>query len=244
MSAAVAAGAYLHHLEITSADPAALAAFYARAMQMPGQQVDGDRWICRGAGSHAADRARTRQQAWLCRLCLPRRRGARRPAPPHRGAPYGARTVAVAAVRRTCFCRPRSRGQCDRLRPCRTAGGRAVARPARPVAARHRQRDRPRRDGGVLCRPAGLCPVRSGARRQRPPHHRVRALHARASHRRHVSQGPTPRSTITATKRAAGIRCATGPIISVRCAYRSSGVPAGTVPATTSSSSSRIPTAT
>jgi len=48
MSAAVAAGAYLHHLEITSADPAALAAFYVRAMQMPGEHVDGDRWICRG----------------------------------------------------------------------------------------------------------------------------------------------------------------------------------------------------
>lgn len=49
MSAAVAAAAYLHHLELMSADPARLAEFYDRAMQMRAERLDGDRWMCRGA---------------------------------------------------------------------------------------------------------------------------------------------------------------------------------------------------
>lgn len=52
MSAAVAAGAYLHHLEITSADPARLAAFYERAMQMRAKALSADRFVCGGADRH------------------------------------------------------------------------------------------------------------------------------------------------------------------------------------------------
>ena len=48
MSAAVAAGAYLHHIELMSADPARLAEFYDRAMQMKAEKHGGDSWICRG----------------------------------------------------------------------------------------------------------------------------------------------------------------------------------------------------
>jgi len=48
MSAAVAAGAYLHHLELESSDPARLAGFYARALEMTAERLDADRWICRG----------------------------------------------------------------------------------------------------------------------------------------------------------------------------------------------------
>ncbi len=48
MSAAVAAGAYLHHLELLSVDPARLTSFYGRAMQMSAEPVDDHRWICRG----------------------------------------------------------------------------------------------------------------------------------------------------------------------------------------------------
>jgi catechol 2,3-dioxygenase len=48
MSAAVAAGAYLHHLALTSADPARLADFYGRALQMRAEKIDADAWICRG----------------------------------------------------------------------------------------------------------------------------------------------------------------------------------------------------
>ena len=48
MSAAVAAGAYLHHLALTSADPARLAEFYGRVMQMPATRADNDQWVCRG----------------------------------------------------------------------------------------------------------------------------------------------------------------------------------------------------
>jgi catechol-2,3-dioxygenase len=47
VSIAVAAGAYLHHLELESGDPAALAEFYGRAMDMSVQRL-GDGWICRG----------------------------------------------------------------------------------------------------------------------------------------------------------------------------------------------------
>lgn len=49
MSAAVAAAAYLHHIELQSADPARLAAFYDRALQMKAERLDGEGWICRGA---------------------------------------------------------------------------------------------------------------------------------------------------------------------------------------------------
>ena len=47
MSVAVAAGAYLHHLEIESGDPAKLAEFYGRAMEMDVERK-GDGFICRG----------------------------------------------------------------------------------------------------------------------------------------------------------------------------------------------------
>lgn len=47
MSAAVSAGAYLHHLQIGSHDPARLAAFYADAMDMTAREVDGA-WLCEG----------------------------------------------------------------------------------------------------------------------------------------------------------------------------------------------------
>ena len=47
MSVAVAAGAYLHHLEIESAHPAALAEFYGRAMEMEVARK-GDGWFCQG----------------------------------------------------------------------------------------------------------------------------------------------------------------------------------------------------
>ncbi|MBI1203900.1 MAG: hypothetical protein GC182_15475 [Rhodopseudomonas sp.] len=49
MTAAVAAAAYLHHVELMSADPARLAAYYERAMQMKAEPFDGGRFICRGA---------------------------------------------------------------------------------------------------------------------------------------------------------------------------------------------------
>jgi catechol 2,3-dioxygenase-like lactoylglutathione lyase family enzyme len=48
MSAAVAAGAYLHHIQLMSADPARLAGYYDRAMQMKAEKFDADRFICRG----------------------------------------------------------------------------------------------------------------------------------------------------------------------------------------------------
>lgn len=47
MPAAVAAGTFLHHLELKSADPDALAAFYGTMMQMPAAR-HGDGWLCRG----------------------------------------------------------------------------------------------------------------------------------------------------------------------------------------------------
>src|SRR5665647_838702 len=46
---AVAAAAYLHHMELTSADPARLAEYYDRVMQMRAEKRDPDHWICRGA---------------------------------------------------------------------------------------------------------------------------------------------------------------------------------------------------
>ena len=48
MSTAVSAGAYLHHMQLQSSDPARLAAFYADTMDMTAQQLpDGD-WLCEG----------------------------------------------------------------------------------------------------------------------------------------------------------------------------------------------------
>lgn len=44
---AVAAGAYLHHLEITSPDPERLAGYYAQALQMQAAR-SGDRFLCQG----------------------------------------------------------------------------------------------------------------------------------------------------------------------------------------------------
>ena len=45
---AVAAGAYLHHLELNSTDPTRLAGFYARALQMQTNCIDSGHWICSG----------------------------------------------------------------------------------------------------------------------------------------------------------------------------------------------------
>jgi catechol 2,3-dioxygenase len=49
VSVAVAAGAYLHHLELESGNPAALADFYGRAMEMAVEPLGGG-FICRGPG--------------------------------------------------------------------------------------------------------------------------------------------------------------------------------------------------
>lgn len=48
MSTTVSAGGYLHHMQIQSSDPAALAAFYADAMNMTARQLDGRDWLCEG----------------------------------------------------------------------------------------------------------------------------------------------------------------------------------------------------
>src|SRR5262245_52705945 len=45
---AVSAGAYLHHLEILSADPEKLAAFYGRALDMTVVRLHDSAWLCRG----------------------------------------------------------------------------------------------------------------------------------------------------------------------------------------------------
>lgn len=50
MSTAVSAGAYLHHLQIQTKDPARLAGFYADAMDMTARQLSDDEWICEGPG--------------------------------------------------------------------------------------------------------------------------------------------------------------------------------------------------
>ena len=48
MSTALAAGAYLHHMQLQSSDPAQLAVFYADAMNMTARRFkDGD-WLCEG----------------------------------------------------------------------------------------------------------------------------------------------------------------------------------------------------
>src|SRR4249920_137573 len=48
MSTAVSAGAYLHHLQLQSSDPARLAEFYGDAMDMKLERLGGDKWICEG----------------------------------------------------------------------------------------------------------------------------------------------------------------------------------------------------
>lgn len=48
MSTMVSAGGYLHHMQIQSSDPAALAAFYADTMNMTARQLDGRDWLCEG----------------------------------------------------------------------------------------------------------------------------------------------------------------------------------------------------
>jgi catechol 2,3-dioxygenase-like lactoylglutathione lyase family enzyme len=45
---AVSAGAYLHHMQIHSADPAALARFYADTMDMSSRRLDGGDWLVEG----------------------------------------------------------------------------------------------------------------------------------------------------------------------------------------------------
>ncbi len=48
MSTAVRAGAYLHHLQLSSPDPASLAAFYGRAMNMEVTRLADGRFLCHG----------------------------------------------------------------------------------------------------------------------------------------------------------------------------------------------------
>ncbi len=48
MSTAVSAGTYLHHIQLQSSDPARLAQYYAEAMDMAAQRLDGGGWICQG----------------------------------------------------------------------------------------------------------------------------------------------------------------------------------------------------
>lgn len=48
MSTAVSAGAYLHHMQLQSSDPAKLADFYADAMDMEARQLEGGDWMCEG----------------------------------------------------------------------------------------------------------------------------------------------------------------------------------------------------
>jgi len=49
MSTAVSAGAYLHHMQMLSGDPAKLAGFYADALDMAARPVEGG-WIAEGPG--------------------------------------------------------------------------------------------------------------------------------------------------------------------------------------------------
>lgn len=49
MTAAVRAGAYLHHIQLLSADPARLAAFYADALDMHVRTLE-DAHFCEGPG--------------------------------------------------------------------------------------------------------------------------------------------------------------------------------------------------
>ena len=49
MTAAVKAGAFLHHIELNSTDPARMARFYADAMDMEAREAGGT-WTCEGPG--------------------------------------------------------------------------------------------------------------------------------------------------------------------------------------------------
>jgi predicted enzyme related to lactoylglutathione lyase len=46
MSTTVSAGAYLHHMQLRSSDPARLAAFYADAMDMTARRLESGDWLC------------------------------------------------------------------------------------------------------------------------------------------------------------------------------------------------------
>ena len=48
MSTVVRAGAYLHHMQLQSSDPAKLASFYADAMDMTARPLGQGEWICEG----------------------------------------------------------------------------------------------------------------------------------------------------------------------------------------------------
>ena len=48
MSAAVCAGAYLHHIQLQTGDPVRLAQFYADAMDMTVRRLDDGDWLCEG----------------------------------------------------------------------------------------------------------------------------------------------------------------------------------------------------
>jgi catechol 2,3-dioxygenase-like lactoylglutathione lyase family enzyme len=48
MSTAVEAGAYLHHMQLRTDDPAKLAGFYAQTMDMTARRLSGADWICEG----------------------------------------------------------------------------------------------------------------------------------------------------------------------------------------------------
>lgn len=48
MTTALCAGAYLHHMQIHSGDPAALARFYADAMDMSARRLDSGDWLLEG----------------------------------------------------------------------------------------------------------------------------------------------------------------------------------------------------
>jgi len=48
MTTALCAGAYLHHMQINSADPAGLARFYADTMDMSARRIDSGDWLLEG----------------------------------------------------------------------------------------------------------------------------------------------------------------------------------------------------
>jgi catechol 2,3-dioxygenase-like lactoylglutathione lyase family enzyme len=48
MSTAVEAGAYLHHMQLRTGDPAKLAGFYAQTLDMTARRLPGTDWICEG----------------------------------------------------------------------------------------------------------------------------------------------------------------------------------------------------
>ena len=67
---AVHAGAHLHHVAFESADPEHLARFYAEAMDMRLERIDGDEWRCEGpARRFIARRGAARQLAFAGLAC-------------------------------------------------------------------------------------------------------------------------------------------------------------------------------